>query len=59
LVEPTVHDRLIQYVRKGEKEAAAIFWQETHWGFEAQEKNIRGFYAQENKRIQNRSDRIE
>jgi DNA-binding GntR family transcriptional regulator len=53
------HERLIKYIRKGEKEAAAIFWQETHWGFEAQETNIREFYAQENKRIQNISDRIE
>lgn len=42
------HDRLISYIRKGEKEAAAIFWQEIHWGFEAQEPHIRKFYAQQN-----------
>ena len=53
------HDRLIQMIQNGEKEAAANFWQETHWGFEAQEAYIREFYAQENKRIQNKSDHIE
>jgi len=40
------HDRLIDHIRNGEKDAAAIFWQETHWGFEAQETYIRRFYAQ-------------
>ncbi len=50
------HDRLIHFIRKGEKEAAAIFWQKTHWGFEAQETYIREFYAQENERIQKKSD---
>ncbi len=40
------HDRLINHIRKGEKDAAAIFWHETHWGFEAQEMYIREFYAQ-------------
>lgn len=53
------HDRLISHIRNGEKEAAAIFWQETHWGFEAQESNIREFYAQENKQIQNKRDGLE
>lgn len=40
------HARLIRYIRQGEREAAALFWQETHWGFEAQEQNIRRYYAQ-------------
>lgn len=42
------HERLIDYIRTGEKEAAAMFWQQTHWGFEAQETYIRKFYAQDN-----------
>lgn len=46
------HDRLIAYIQNGEKEAAARFWQETHWGFEAQEAYIKKFYAQENEQIQ-------
>ena len=50
------HDRLIALIRKSEKEAAAIFWQETHWGFEAQEPYIREFYAQENKRMERQRD---
>jgi len=40
------HERFINYIRKGEKDAAALFWQERHWGFEAQEMYIREFYAQ-------------
>lgn len=50
------HDRLIAHIRNGEKEAAAIFWQETHWGFEAQEPYIREYYAQANQRIQKKLD---
>jgi DNA-binding GntR family transcriptional regulator len=50
------HDRLLGHIRRGEKEAAATFWQEIHWGFEAQEKYIREYYAQANKRIQNGPD---
>ncbi len=50
------HDRLIAHIRNGEKEAAAIFWQETHWGFEAQEPYIREYYAQANKHIQKKLD---
>ncbi len=46
------HDRLIHYIREGDKDAAARFWQETHWGFNAQEPHIRAFYAQANKRIE-------
>jgi len=46
------HELFISYIRNGEKETAAIFWQETHWGFEAQETYIREFYAQQNKHIQ-------
>jgi DNA-binding GntR family transcriptional regulator len=52
------HDHLITDIRNGEKEAAAIFWQETHWGFEAQEPYIREYYAQANKRIQDKLDGI-
>jgi DNA-binding GntR family transcriptional regulator len=52
------HDRLIAHIRDGEKEAAAIFWQETHWGFEAQEPYIREYYAQANERIQKKFDRM-
>jgi DNA-binding GntR family transcriptional regulator len=46
------HDMLISYIQNGEKETAAMFWQETHWGFEAQETHIREFYAQQDQRIQ-------
>lgn len=46
------HDHFINCIRKGEKDAAATFWQETHWGFEAQEGYIREFYAQKNKQLQ-------
>jgi DNA-binding GntR family transcriptional regulator len=46
------HDMLISYIQNGEKETAAMFWQETHWGFEAQETYIREFYAQQDQRIQ-------
>ena len=46
------HDRLINHIRKGEKEAASLFWQEIHWGFEAQETNIREFYAQQKRPAQ-------
>jgi len=53
------HDHLIHFIRKGDKEAAAILWQETHWGFEAQKTYIQKFYAQENKRIRKKSDGID
>lgn len=53
------HDRLLSHIRNGEKAAAALFWQEIHWGFEAQEPYIREFYAQENERIQIKRDGIE
>jgi DNA-binding GntR family transcriptional regulator len=53
------HDRLIQYIRDGEKDAAARFWQGSHWGFEAHEPYIREFYAQGNKHIQKELDRLE
>jgi DNA-binding GntR family transcriptional regulator len=52
------HDQFIQYIRNGDKEAAAIFWQETHWGFEAQESYIHRFYAQENEGGQKQTDGI-
>jgi DNA-binding GntR family transcriptional regulator len=48
------HERLINYIRNGEKEAAAMFWQETHWGFEAQETYIRKYYAQDNTPVANK-----
>ncbi len=47
------HERFIDYIRKGEKDAAAQFWQETHWGFEAQKPYIIEFYAQGKRHIQN------
>lgn len=47
------HERLIDYIRTGKKEAAAMFWQQTHWGFEAQETYIRQFYAQDNSPVTN------
>jgi DNA-binding GntR family transcriptional regulator len=46
------HACFINYIRKGDKDGAAMFWQETHWGFEAQENYIREFYAQQDKNIQ-------
>lgn len=46
------HELFISYIRNGEKETAATFWQGTHWGFEAQETYIREFYAQQDKHIQ-------
>lgn len=45
------HERLITYIRQGEKDAAATYWQDTHWGFEAQEPYIREFYSQGDKHI--------
>ena len=53
------HDRLLNHIRNGEKEDAAIFWQEIHWGFEAQETFIRAFYAQENEGVKKSSAGIE
>ena len=50
------HDRLISLIRNGDRDAAALFWQETHWGFEAQETYIREFYAQGNPNIQTKPD---
>lgn len=52
------HERFINYIRKGEKDAAALFWQETHWGFEAQKPYIIEFYAQGKKHIQNQLNRL-
>ena len=52
------HERFIDYIRKGEKDAAVLFWQETHWGFEAQKPYIIKFYAQAKKHIQNQSNNI-
>lgn len=46
------HGRFIDYIRTGEKDLAATFWQETHWGFEAQAPFIRQFYAQGNRHVQ-------
>jgi len=46
------HERFIDYIRKGDKAGAAMFWQETHWGFEAQENYIRKYYAQGNQPIE-------
>jgi DNA-binding GntR family transcriptional regulator len=51
------HDRLIDHIRKGEKDEAALFWQETHWGFEAQKPYIIEFYAQGNKHIRLNTER--
>lgn len=50
------HERFIDYIREGDKDAAALFWQETHWGFEAQKPYIIKFYTQGNKHIQNHLD---
>lgn len=47
------HDTFIAHIRNGEKDAAAAFWAEIHWGFEPQEPYIRKFYAQSNLHIQN------
>ena len=46
------HHRFIDHIRNGEKDLAVSFWQEIHWGFEAQEPFIRQFYAQGNRHIQ-------
>jgi len=46
------HELFINYIRKGDKSRAAMFWQETHWGFEAQENYIRKYYAQGNQPIE-------
>ena len=52
------HEHFIDYICKGEKDAAALFWQETHWGFEAQKPYIIEFYAQAKKHIQNQLNNI-
>lgn len=46
------HALFIDYIRKGDKGGAAMFWQETHWGFEAQKSYIRKYYAQGNQPIE-------
>lgn len=52
------HDQFIEHIRKDEKDAAAKLWCEHHWGFEAHKKYIIEFYAQGNRAIQNRLDRL-
>ena len=46
------HALFIDYSRKGDKGGAAMFWQETHWGFEAQKSYIRKYYAPGNQPIE-------
>ena len=52
------HEHFIDYICKGEKDAAALFWQETHWGFEAQKPYIIEFYTQGKKHIHNQLNNI-
>lgn len=46
------HETFINHIRRGEKDRAATFWREIHWGFEPQEPFIRRFYAQSNLKAQ-------
>ena len=42
------HDRLIDTLGKGDRDAAVNVWQNVHWSFDFQEKYIRRFYYPEN-----------
>jgi DNA-binding GntR family transcriptional regulator len=52
------HDRLIQHIKKKEKDAAEKLWRVHHWGFESHKKYIVEFYAQGDREIQNQIDRL-
>lgn len=41
------HDRLIEALEAGDRDAAIQIWSQVHWSFDAQEKYIRRFYFPE------------
>ena len=53
LINCDEHDRLIQYIKAGEKEQAASLWRNEHWSFSAHEQFIREFYSLGSQHIQN------
>ena len=53
LINCDEHDRLIQFIKAGEKEKAASLWRNEHWSFSAHEQFIREFYSLGTKHIQN------
>ena len=56
LVNCEEHDRLIEYIKAGEKEKAASLWRDEHWSFSAHEASIREFYSLGNRQIQAQRD---
>ncbi len=52
------HEQFIKHIRQGDRNRAANFWQEIHWGYEPQEKYIREFYAQGDRHIQKELEQL-
>lgn len=46
------HQKLIDFIKNGEREKAAKFWRESHWSFETYEKFIRRFYFGSEEKIE-------
>jgi DNA-binding GntR family transcriptional regulator len=45
------HDRLIEALETGDRDAAVRVWRDVHWSFEIQEKYIRRFYSPETREV--------
>jgi DNA-binding GntR family transcriptional regulator len=45
------HDRLIEALKTGDRDAAVRVWRDVHWSFEIQEKYIRRFYSPETREV--------
>ena len=45
------HERLIGFIKEGDRESAVRLWKDSHWSFEAHEKFIREFYSQGKKQL--------
>lgn len=52
LINCREHAQLIGYIKKGERDQAAMLLRDSHWSFKAYEKFIRRFYSGSNERIE-------
>lgn len=51
LINCDEHDQFIEFSKRGESEAAASLWQDSHWSFAFHEKFIRKFYSNASEKI--------
>jgi len=56
LINCDEHDQLIEFIKRGEPEAAASLWKDSHWSFAFHEKFIRKFYLNASEKIRQELD---